>query len=159
MSFISRCCVWATCLFWALFLFSCSNDVTLCESSTSAVLGLGFYQMQDGFAVDTLVPAAIIMGMGNPDSLYNEVSTSSVILPLNQNSDTSSFYVKPDSTGIGDTLSVVYTRKLHLVSPACGFVTYFHIDTLFTTYHNIDSLSLESPNINTFNVENIRIFF
>ncbi len=140
-------------------LFSCNNDVTLCESSSQSLLGIGFDQVVNGAATDTLLPAVVIFGTGHPDSLYNGLPNSTVALSLDQNRDSSIFYINPDTTGAGDTVLIRYSRKLHLVSPACGFVTFFHIDTIQATNHHIDSVALQTRDINTTHVENVLLFY
>jgi len=138
---------------------SCNNDITLCESSTSTLIGIGFYQMNFNPPFDTILPAVTIFGLGKIDSLFAKSSETNVHLPLNQNSDTTSFYIQPDTTGLADTIQIIYTRTIHLISPACGFVTFYNIDSINTTHHNIDSIYLETKTINNTNVENIQLFY
>ncbi|HUX84361.1 MAG TPA: DUF6452 family protein, partial [Chitinophagaceae bacterium] len=95
----------------------------------------------------------------HPDRLYNGIPNTTVSLSLDQNQDSTSYYINPDSTGGGDTVLIRYSRKLHLVSPACGFVTFFHIDTILATRHHIDSIAIQTRDINTTYVENILLFY
>lgn len=148
-----------TCLISWISISSCNDDVTLCESSTSTVMGIGFYELVDGQPLDTALPAITIYAIGKSENLFMDSSLSSVKLPLNPNADTSSFYIQSDSTSMADTITITYTRQLRLISPACGFVTFFNIDTLFGTRHSIDSIYLEDKIINTSNVENLQIYY
>ncbi|MHB1921358.1 MAG: DUF6452 family protein [Chitinophagaceae bacterium] len=146
-------------LLWGCFL-SCNDDVKLCEDSTVVNLNMGFHQIKNGLDKDSILPSLTIIGIGKTDSLYSQKpNTQNVILPLNQGRDSSSFFIQPDSNLVGDTLSVFYSRQLHLVSPACAFVTFFNLDTAIATHHQIDSVFIQYKTVTTTNGENIKIYY
>lgn len=148
------------CSLITIMLFSCENYKD-CNSPVQTALGIGFYQMVSGTQQDSTLPALTMYGIGRADSLLaNAASLSNIYVPLNQNADTSAFFIQPDSTSrAGDTVSVKYTRSLQFVSSGCGFTTFYHIDTLYSTYHYIDSIALTTKNIVTTNAINIQIYY
>lgn len=141
-------------------LFSCENYKD-CNSPVQTSLGIGFFQMVNGTSQDSTLPALTMYGIGRADSLLaDSASYSSIYLPLNQNVDTTAFFIQPNSpSAIGDTITIKYKRSLQFVSSGCGFTTFFNIDTVYSTYHFIDSLSLTTKNIVTSNAINIQIYY
>jgi hypothetical protein len=141
-------------------LVSC-EDYKDCNSPVKTSLGLGFYQMVNQEAADSTLPALTLYGIGRKDSLLsNKESKNKVFVPLNQNKDSTSFFLQPDSTKQnGDTIKVTYTRDLHFVSSGCGFTTFYQLDTATSTTHYIDSIALVNKKIITTNAINIKIFY
>lgn len=143
-----------------MLLFSCENYKD-CNAPVQTSLGIGFFQMLNGTPQDSTLPALTMFGIGRADSLlYYQSPVQNITVPLNANTDTTAFYVQPDSTmTTGDTLTLTYTRSLQFVSSGCGFTTFYHIDTVFSTYHLIDSIAITAKTINTTNVTNIQIYY
>lgn len=149
-----------SCFLISCTLFSCENYKD-CNSPVQTSLGIGFYQMVNGTQQDSILPALTMYGIGRADSLLSDsVSSSSIYVPLNQNVDTSAFFLQPDSTAAtGDTVTVKYKRSLQFVSSGCGFTTFYTIDTAYSTYHFIDSIALTTKSIVTTNAINIQIYY
>lgn len=141
-------------------LFSCENYKD-CNSPVQTALGIGFFEMINGTPQDSTLPALTMYGIGRADSLLaDSLPSSSIYVPLNQNLDTSAFFIQPNSpSAIGDTVTVRYKRSLQFVSSGCGFTTFFNIDTVYSTYHFIDSIALTTKNIVTSNAINIQIYY
>lgn len=141
-------------------LVSC-EDYKDCNSPVKTSLGLGFYQMLNQEAADSTLPALTLYGIGHKDSLLaDEESKRQIFVPLNQNKDSSSFFLQSDSTKQnGDTIKVTYNRDLHFVSSGCGFTTFYQLDTVTSTYHYIDSIALVNKKIITTNAINLKIFY
>jgi Family of unknown function (DUF6452) len=141
-------------------LFSCNNDIQICEVPTLVQSGIGFYHAVDSTDItDTLLPQLSIVGIGAADTLYNQTEAYSVTLPLNQNADSSRFIIFPDTTSIGDTVTLRYNRQPNFLSPGCGFVTFFTIDTVIATTHHIDSAVIENKSITNNYVENVKLYY
>lgn len=146
--------------FCIAILSSCNNDITLCEESSSVKMGIGFHTVIQNRLRDTTLPALTAIAAGTEkDSLYRRQAAANVYLPLNQNADSSIFYLQPDSTGNADTLQIRYARQLNFLSPGCGFVTFFNIDTVITTRHHIDSVAIPSKKVINLNAENIQLYY
>lgn len=138
---------------------SCEN-YTSCSGTTGTSLGIGFFQVRDSVESDTIPPAMTVLGIGQTGSFYYKSGGRPAIrLPLNQNADSTVFYIQPDSLSKGDTLVVLYERKLHFVSAGCGFATYFTLDTIRYTRHSIDSLAIPVKTITTTDANNVKIYY
>lgn len=138
------------------FLFSCKESA--CDLSTKSLLQIGFYRVKKNIGTITSLDSLTVFGLGKEgDSLYKNKSVSSVLIPLSQNQDMSSFIISRKDTI--DTLSINYTRQLKLISKECGFATIFEINTATISNHKFDSVKIINPVINTANEENIRIYF
>ncbi|MGH2644865.1 MAG: DUF6452 family protein [Chitinophagaceae bacterium] len=141
-------------------LVSCENYKD-CNAPVQTALGIGFYQMVNGTQQDSTLPALTMFGIGRADTPLSDKSPSSTIyIPLNQNMDTSAFFIQPDSSSvIGDTVIVKYKRSLQFVSSGCGFTTFYNIDTVYSTNHFIDSIALTTKSIVTTNAINVQIYY
>lgn len=147
-------------IFFAMLISSCNNDITLCEESSTVQSGIGFYTLSSGQQQDTTLPQLSVIARGAmQDSLYSQEALSNIDLPLNENADSSIFSLQPDGTGIADTLRIRYKRQLTFLSPGCGFVTFFTIDTVITTHHHIDSVAIVSKKVINLNAENIQLYY
>lgn len=149
--------------FVILFLLlgiSCNDDIILCEQSTQVKLEISFFHYQQNApANDTLLPLLTVLGIGASDTLVRPIPAQSIQVPLNQNRDSSSFAFEPSSLNNSDTITLRYKRKLVLLSPGCGFVNFFQLDTLIFTHHNIDSTAIIDPSVTNTNAQNIAIYF
>jgi hypothetical protein len=139
--------------------FSCENYKD-CNSPVQTSLGIHFYRMLRGREADTTLPALTMYGIGRKDSLLADSTASgSIFVPLDASRDTTAFFLAPDSTGAGDTLTVSYTRDLQFISSGCGFTTLYHIDTVYYTIHRIDSVAVPTRKIITTNATNLKIYY
>lgn len=141
-------------------IISCENYKD-CNSPVETSLGVSFRQMVNEEEADSTLPALTMFGIGRADSLLvDDSALSQIYVPLNQTTDTTSFYLQPDSTlQYGDTLTLRYKRTLSFVSSGCGFTTLFNIDTAYSTHHFIDSIALVNRKIITTNAVNLKIFY
>ena len=53
-----------------------------------------------------------------------------------------------------DTLDIIYSRQMHLISPLCGFGYDYEIIKAFSTHHYIDSIRLVNPSVTIIDKEN-----
>ncbi|WP_344975810.1 DUF6452 family protein [Compostibacter hankyongensis] len=142
-------------------LSSC-DDSKSCNAPVDSFLGITFhYMIDDEREADTTLPALTMYGIGREDSLLAlNQPVNSVFVPLKQTADTTRFYLQTDSTSHGgDTITVMYKRSLHFISPGCGFSTNYTLDSVHFTRHYIDSVWINRPDITTSNVENLKLYF
>jgi hypothetical protein len=137
------------------------EDYKDCNSPVDTPMGIGFYQLTDGEEADTTLPALTLFGIGREDSLLaDDLASSRIYVPLNENLDSTRFFLQPDSTSVGgDTLTVLYKRSLDFVSSGCGFTTLYQIDTVTCTAHYVDSVVLASKKIVTTNATNVKLYY
>lgn len=151
-------------LFLILLLFTafvaCEDETKTCDQTLIADLGINFKKDSlDGYInKDTIWPKVTLYALGK-DTILSSVARSSVFISLSPLSDTSSFYLKLDSTKTPDTLTFLYTRKPNFVSAGCGFATFFTLDTVLSTYHTIDSIHINNKEVNSSNDTHLSLFF
>lgn len=114
-----------------------------------------------------------IYGMGAPEDsiLYYDQTLSQAYLPFRVWSDTTTYIFaylayltngedveEDESVAPHDTLTFIYRRQPWFVSPGCGAMYYFDMDTVKHTSVLIDSIYVD-PVITNVNASNIKIFF
>jgi hypothetical protein len=139
---------------------ACEDETKICDQTLLSDLGINFKKdTNNGFTIiDTIWPKVTVMAL-NKDTILKNVPRSSVFVPLNPQSDTSSFYLKLDSTKTPDTLTFVYDRKPNFVSPGCGFATFYTIDTVIATFHTISYLRVNNKEVNSTNDTHVSLYF
>ena len=149
-------------LFFLIVLFglsvSCDDEIH-CDLPTDSFLKAGFYTIENSELEIFVLNNLSVAGIGQEDSLlYNgENDIQVILLPLSQISDSCGFLFDIDNTI--DTIYFYYKRQLHLVSPECGFTTYFDVLNYDFTNNIIDSISVVLPKITTNTKMNVKIFF
>jgi len=146
-------------LLW--IISACNQDIHICEEPTDVKLTIGFYHQIDSIQYrDTSLSIAYVQTLHHPPVWLIDSSVEhSISLPLNQLADSSGFIIQPDSVADADTILIYYTRQQKLLSPGCGFVTFFMIDTLRYTTHHIDSASIVNKSVINIHEEHIRLFY
>lgn len=140
---------------------ACNQDIHICEEPTDVKLGIGFYHQIDSTQYqDTSLSVAFVKTLHQPPVLLIDSSiVQSIALPLNQLADSSGFIIQPDTSNTADTILIYYARQQKLLSPGCGFVTFFAIDTMRYTTHHIDSASIVNKSVINIHEEHIRLFY
>jgi hypothetical protein len=146
-------------LFW--MISACNQDIRICEEPTDVKLTIGFYHRIDSTQYrDTSLAIAYVQTLHQPPIWIIDRSVKhSISLPLNQLADSSGFIIQPDSVNAADTILIYYTRQQKLLSPGCGIVTFFTLDTLHYTKHHIDSASIVNKSVINIHEEHIRLFY
>ena len=122
-------------LILSIFTVSCIT-VEVCDESYDSELVARFKTEHEGEAADSTVSALTLYGIreGKNDSLlYNGVSSSGFVVPLDPNNDYSRFVLQIDT--LSDTLTIFYQHEIYEISYTCGFAN------LFTLDDNIESSS------------------
>lgn len=124
-------------LLFILFILagSCAS-VEVCDEEYDSELVARFKTRHEGAPADTTVSFLTLYGIreGLSDSLlYDSISASGFLVPLDPNYDFSSFVLQID--GQADTLVISYERETYMISYTCGFAN------LFTITDSIESSS------------------
>ncbi len=88
--------------------------------------------------------------------IYNNLAALKISLPLNQNSNSTKFYLYTDSTSRHDSIIFFVKHDLELISPDCGFNTNFTLtDSIYYSHVRIDTILTRSlaitADLNTLN--------
>jgi hypothetical protein len=139
---------------------ACQDETKICDQTLKADLGINFKKDSlNGFVnKDTTWPKVTMYALGK-DTIVSNQPRSSIFVSLSPLSDTSSYYLKLDSTKVADTLTFIYTRKPSFVSAGCGFATFFTLNTVISTYHTIDSIHINNKEVNSSNDTHLSLFF
>ena len=142
-----------------LAISSCTADP--CEYPDGVRTNIGFYTYDGRTLQDTLFDSLKVYLLNDSSALFYDGTSekiNKITLPLSMISDTSSFVMEFES-GIRDTLTLVYTQYLKLVSHECGFVNYYNITNYEASNNLIDSLWIRKDLVEYGNEENIKIYF
>ena len=82
---------------------------------------------------------------------------SAFSVPLDPANDISVFLITLN--GVTDTATIMYDRKPHLVSPACGYTIISDITGLKTTHNIIDTLIIDNKSVNLDGQTNLHLFY
>jgi hypothetical protein len=139
---------------------ACEDETKTCDQTLISSLGINFKKDSlDGFInIDTIWPKVTLYALGK-DTILSSQARSSIFMTLSPLADSSQFYLKLDSAAVADTLTFRYTRTPHFVSPACGFATFFTLDTVITTFNTIDSLHVNNKEVNSTNDTHVSLYF
>lgn len=155
----------------SMFVAAVSCSSSDCYENHSAMPLADFYSTETFGQVS--VNRLEIYGMGAPhDSvLYYDETLSQAYLPFRLWSDTTTYVfaylaflangddVEQDENLVPhDTVTFIYKRQPWFVSPGCGAMYYFDMDTVKHTSLLIDSIYV-NPVITNENSSNIKIFF
>jgi hypothetical protein len=149
-NYIVRICQLVLIFLINLCLFSSCTNTCNSEPTANRKVKLGFYKIKGKSLVDTTIDTVFVYNKMDT-FFYNAQSVSKINLELDQNHDTSIFYFKTDSitSGITDTLTFTYNRRIQFISSECGFNTIFtslKLDSNYTT-NIIDTILFVSQDI------------
>jgi hypothetical protein len=140
--------------------FSCSKE-EYCSVPVVAYMKIGFYSLKNGVPADTSVHRFTAYGVTSDSLLMDSASNvKSIELPLANNSDSSRFVFiftveipaePPDTVAetkvYTDTVGVVYSRRMYLISPLCGFGYDYYLQDAWATHNYIDSLFITTKEV------------
>jgi len=114
----------------ALLLLACScAPEELCEEDSVSDMVVSFKTETSGLLSDTTIADLTIYGIreGQPTwLLYDSVTLSEILLPLDPHHDESEFVFQ--ANGKTDTLGLKHQSEIYLISYACGFGHQFTLD-------------------------------
>lgn len=121
-------------LFLFIFLAAGCVSVEVCEDEYVSELVASFVSEEDGEVSDSTVSALTLYGIreGLSDSLlYDSISASGFVVPLDPHNDVSRFVLQIDT--LIDTLSVYHDHEVYMISYNCGFASMFTLDQIETS--------------------------
>ena len=116
-------------LFIIFYLATGCITVEVCDENYDSELVARFKTRHEGAPADTTVSALTLYGIreGLSDSLlYDSISTSGFVVPLDPHHDFSSFVLQIN--GQADTLVISYDQEVYMISYTCGFANLFTIN-------------------------------
>ena len=116
--------------FFLVFLVSCITQ-EFCDDDNESLLVVRFKTMESAVISDTIMSEVTIHGIRERKSdslLYNLVSGSRFLLPLDPNHEQSRFVL--NMNGQNDTLLVTHRNNVYMVSYTCGFSTLFNLENI-----------------------------
>jgi hypothetical protein len=117
-------------LFLMFLIFSCSSQ-EVCEDEVQSDLVARFKTMESGTSRDTTITGVTLYGIreGLPGNLlYDSASLSRIVVPLDPNSDHTTFLLKVND--LTDTIRIDHQSGFYLVSYACGFASLFTLEEI-----------------------------
>ncbi|WP_236979427.1 DUF6452 family protein [Membranihabitans maritimus] len=150
-------------LFFLIGLISIlSCEEPECNRQTLFFLQIDFYAFNEestGNSSKITVNELTVFGMGKQDNLlYNSTNNvRSIILPLNNNTEQSTFVIENE---LGtDTLTIGYIPRPEYISKECGVSMTYSINDTTSTRNGIQDLRIINPLVNANSNENIRLFY
>ena len=116
-------------LFIIFYLATGCITVEVCDENYDSELVARFKTRHEGAPADTTVSALTLYGIreGLSDSLlYDSISTSGFVIPLDPHYDFSRFVLQIN--GQADTLVISYDQEVYMISYTCGFANLFTIN-------------------------------
>lgn len=110
-----------------VLFISCSPQ-DICNENNDSELVVRFKMAQVDPVSDTLIPGVTLFGLreGKADSLlYDSMTVSRVVLPLDPHHDFSRFVLNVDN--LWDTILVDHSVEAYLLSYTCGFAALFTV--------------------------------
>ncbi len=129
--------------FIVLTFLSCEVDDICTESLGSPKLIIRFYDNAQPNITKEV--SHLYVWAEDKDSLYRDVATDSIALPLNTHSDTTTYLLS--SNAVIDTLYLFYDRKEVYVSRSCGLKFNFELTdaTHLSSYWSDDFSTVSTP--------------
>ncbi len=147
-------------LFFVLIvgIFACSDDQ--CHLDTDTLLKVEM-SVNDTSTPGKFIDSLAVYAPEWTDSIYykNEGQSNSLWLMLSPNKDSSIYIFTSNLVEDKDTITFFYQRNFVFLSPECGFVGNFTIDSIQNTFNNIDSIALEKNQITTNEQGLLKIYF
>lgn len=125
----------------AFFTWACQGEEA-CLSNQNAVQ-VGLYSAWSEEDKDSTLSNVSLVGLERTDSIYQGESVSELFMPLDYESDTTTFVLSAQT--LRDTLSFVYSSELDFISGDCGYIFSFELDTILHTQAFVDSASVSYP--------------
>jgi len=147
-------------LFFILFfIFSVSCEEDKCRISTDTQVKVHLFIEDTTLVEDDVLNSFAVYSPLWTDSIYYSKAgiSNSLKFQLSPTGDTSKFVFS--ALGINDTLTFYYNRELFLISPECGFITNYNIDSLNFTKNQIDSIKIIQTSVSNIDEEHIQIYY
>lgn len=139
--------------------YSCTDDQ--CNADTDALLKTELLVLDTNLTAIKYLANLSVYSPEWTDSIHYSEEGSKTILnfALSSISDTTEIIITSLQAALNDTLFIYSQRELLFLSPECGFVTNFTIDTIISSSNYIDSLKIITKDISTVKDGSIKIYF
>jgi len=139
----------------SFLLTSCFDAECIDETEAYVKVSLYSYETKKIASPDSIT----LYGVGSETKIYdnNKVFTSPALMPLKSYDNESTFVI--EINGTTDTIRIIHSNFLNLISKECGYSMYHTIDTIYFTAKGIDSVSVTNKEITVKNIENVAIFY
>jgi hypothetical protein len=117
-------------LFILSILATSCISVEICDDDNNSIMVAKFMTMKDELPADSTVASLSLYGIreGRPDSLLynNQLATNIFEVPLDPHHDITRFVLQINEQT--DTLELMHTKELYMISYDCGFGNLFTLD-------------------------------
>jgi hypothetical protein len=103
----------------------------ICDEDNQSELVARFKMEAEGTVIDTVFTSVSVYGTRSGEDfnmLYDSVSASRMVLPLDPNEASTTFVI--DFGGMVDTLSIQHDTEYYLISYTCGFAALFTVENI-----------------------------
>jgi len=151
----------AVLLIFLIFLSgSCFNQGD-CLITASGYTRIDFYQKANK-QLKPIAFSSISVSSGDTILYYDSISTSTLLLPVNPNRDTTRFTLNYE--GNSDFITVRYSTETRIISPDCGAFTYYKELEIVNTSFDQSLIKLISSQllrdaVHQKYVTNVQVFF
>ena len=141
------------------FFMSCSDDA--CNLETESLLKTEILVIDTNLTKLNFLDSLSLYSPDWPDSIHylDEGSENNLYFMLSPNSDSTEIIFTSKSHPLNDTILFFHQSEIIFLSPECGFVINYKIDSLVSTSYNIDSLTLLNSNITSNENGHLQIYF
>ena len=143
----------------AIYFSSCTSDECVLDSETYLQLELNVVDtnlVNDGF-LDSL---SIFSPLWT-DSIHSSKTGSSetFTLTLSPNNDSTTFIITSVPASENDTITFYHQKEAVFLSPECGFIFTFTIDSFINTENFVDSVKLVNNELTADEEGYVKIYF
>ncbi len=126
-----------------LAIFGCEKDDICIEANTPNLI-IRFYDAANPTQLKQVTN--MYVWALNKDSIYQNVALDSIVIPLDINANTTTYFISSD---LGeDEIELNYTKKDIFVSRSCGYKTIFeNLQVANNTVNWINSISINNSTI------------
>lgn len=145
-------------LLLTVFFMSCSDDS--CHLETESLLKTKIKILDEDLIALKFLDSLSIYSPDWTDSIHflDEGSDSSLYFMLSPNSDSTEI-IFTSKSHLNDTIVFFHRSEIVFLSPECGFVFNFKIDSISNTEHLIDSVSRKRDGITSNEKGLIEIYY
>ncbi|MDA3781007.1 MAG: DUF6452 family protein [Bacteroidales bacterium] len=146
-------------LLFSIIIISVACEDDKCITSTDTRIKTSFFIEDTNLVEEDVLSSLAIYSPQWTDSIYysQEGISNSLKLQLSPTEDISEYVFS--TLGYNDTLTFYYNCELLLISPECGFITNYNIDSLKFTKYQIDSIKLIQTSVSNIDEEHIQIYY
>ena len=135
-------------IFIIFILITSCISVEICDDDDNSVMVAKFMTLKDELPADSTVASLSLYGIreGRPDSLlYNQDPTNNFQVPLDLHHDFTRFVLQINEQT--DTLELMHTQDLYMISYDCGFGNLFTIENIGTSSGVIKSAEIKDDKV------------